>query len=71
MYYKCTCGKEWSGVRMAHCPTCHETFSIVPNFDRHRKNGKCVDPKEVQLRQNDRGTWVGLDERDATEWLHR
>ena len=28
----------------SHCGACHETFSTVRNFDRHRVNFQCVDP---------------------------
>lgn len=38
----CRCGKHWSSLVWAHCSVCHETFSRVRNFDRHRKNGVCT-----------------------------
>jgi hypothetical protein len=33
----CGCGAAWTGLGMAHCTVCHETFSTVSNFDRHRQ----------------------------------
>lgn len=69
----CRCGRQWTGLSQAHCPTCHEHFSSVPNFDRHRPgSGGCKHPSEVTKRngepafrasQNRLGiTWVGGDE---------
>lgn len=54
------CTKRWWGLAMAHCPTCHETFSTVGNFDAHRKDGKCHNPARVKPAQrlDDRGVWV-------------
>lgn len=63
------CDNTWTGMAMAHCPTCHNTFSTVGNFDRHRKDGKCITPKKAGLVQNKRGTWRMPGERDlAEEW---
>lgn len=31
----------------AHCATCHRTFGGVTGFDRHRRNGACIDPATV------------------------
>lgn len=28
----------------AHCGACHRTFGGVSGFDRHRVEGRCVDP---------------------------
>ena len=30
------CGAEWSGLKIEHCPACHETFSGTTSGDRHR-----------------------------------
>lgn len=41
----------WTGSRPCHCSACHETFSGVELFDRHRdrrgEHGHCRDPKTV------------------------
>lgn len=43
------CGARWSGLSTAHCARCHRTFGGVSSFDRHRKDGACVDPADVGL----------------------
>lgn len=43
------CTNAWGGTAMAHCPTCHETFSGITGFDRHRSNGRCRKPGSVGL----------------------
>jgi hypothetical protein len=49
----CNCGRTWTGLSQAHCSGdasgngCHEHFSSVRAFDRHRKTGRCVHPSEV------------------------
>jgi hypothetical protein len=45
----CRCGARWTGLSRAHCAACHDTFTTVTNFDRHRRNGRCVDPASVGL----------------------
>jgi hypothetical protein len=64
----CRCGREWSGLAQAHCPTCHEHFGSVQGFDRHRRSGQCQDPAGITARTGRRvlrsaegpfgGTWV-------------
>lgn len=61
------CTARWTGMSMAHCPSCHGTFSTVSNFDVHRSGGKCVAPSSLGLRQNSRGTWLREGERDISE----
>lgn len=48
------CGKTWTGLRRAHCPTCHQTFNSDSAADKHRvgKHGPdrhCVDPATAGL----------------------
>lgn len=70
----CRCGRQWTGLAQAHCPTCHRHFSTVANFDRHRPGTKgCQDPATLTRRngnpvfkptENAYGTtWVGWGER--------
>lgn len=40
----------------AHCPTCHATFGGVTAFDRHRRDGRCVDPRALGMVRRD-GVW--------------
>jgi hypothetical protein len=39
----------WSGLAAAHC-ACRETFTSTSGFDRHRRNGRCLDPKTLKHR---------------------
>jgi hypothetical protein len=47
------CAAQWSGLERAHCSACHETFSSVTAFTRHRQptrtRGRCLSPLEVGL----------------------
>ncbi len=51
------CGQVWTGHTACHCPTCHETFSSVDTFDRHRMDFVCRDPAERGLIRDSRGFW--------------
>lgn len=71
------CPKTWTGLTIAHCGACHETFSSITHFDAHRsqygQRGRCLDPKgltrtrrgedtgEPLLRLNKHDVWVGVD----------
>lgn len=61
------CPARWWGARIAHCSSCHETFSTVTAFDAHRvgpDNARRCDTAAAdrnglpKLRQTDAGTWV-------------
>jgi hypothetical protein len=49
------CPATWRGLRMAHCSSCHVTFSSPGGFDRHRSAGCCVLPQSLGMRQLHRG----------------
>ncbi len=63
------CDRRWNSTSEAHCGTCCRHFSTVANFDRHRVDGRCVDPASLTdrhgqplLRPVERPggpTWVG------------
>ncbi|MFD9734373.1 hypothetical protein [Umezawaea sp. NPDC059074] len=67
------CSTIWTGSVMCHCSArdCHRTFSSPKTFDRHRRGGQCQDPATLTqgkdgkpaMRQNDRGVWVGANEK--------
>jgi hypothetical protein len=42
----------------AHCGAvgCHRTFGGVSGFDRHRRNGECLDPAELGMVERG-GVW--------------
>lgn len=48
--WNCRCGRQWSGLREAHCMACHKHFSTPANFDAHRPHGACVDPLSVNCK---------------------
>ena len=65
------CGKTWTqrGERTSHCGGCHETFGTLSDFDKHRREGKCLPPAE-HLTQDDEGVWCtseGLASREVLQ----
>lgn len=66
------CDIKLGATRVCHCAACCETFSVLVHFDRHRRNGQCLDPSTIRtqegqplLRLDKRGYWVGYSE---DEW---
>lgn len=65
------CNLRWGGLKTAHCAACHETFTTVSTFDKHRAGSHasgtrhCLPPAEVGLVEAGRaypcwaqaGTW--------------
>lgn len=55
--WTCHCGRQWTGLREAHCTQCHRHFASARSFDGHRsyanKRDKedvvCVDPLSVRI----------------------
>ena len=43
------CGKSWTGHSRCHCTACHESFSSVSAFDRHRIDFACRPPGDPGL----------------------
>lgn len=70
----CNCGRTWTGLSQAHCTICHEHFSTVANFDRHKPSRSgCMNPSTIVNRRTGKpvlklspgplgGTWVGYGE---------
>lgn len=55
----CTrCGARANGRAYAHCAKCHETFSGVTGFDRHRRGGECLDPATIGMIRTTRFGWT-------------
>lgn len=69
MAHVCRCGSSWGGLRTAHCGACHETFTTVGNFDKHRRNGKCAAPTKVGLVADANGRWTAAGAND--EWWQK
>lgn len=51
-----TCRKP--SENQAHCAVCACTFGVVSSFDRHRKNGWCINPEELGMHVNKNGVWT-------------
>ena len=54
------CGATWSGLAMAHCVVCHETFTTNGTADRHWIKGRHVHPADLpagRLVKRDDGIW--------------
>ena len=43
------CKRWWTGAERSHCGGCHELFSSLTAFDRHRRGGRCLPPESVGL----------------------
>lgn len=43
------CGRWWTGAERSHCGGCHQTFTGMSAFERHRKGLRCNDPASVGL----------------------
>lgn len=43
-----------AGSAMAQCSNCQRIFTSVSGFDRHRRDGKCLDPARTGLVQRER-----------------
>lgn len=50
------CGKDWTGHSRCHCGACHENFTSVSAFDKHRKDFGCLEPSSRGLVLRD-GYW--------------
>lgn len=66
MTHKCsaTCTQGWSPGRRCHCMVCGENFTVVANFDKHRKDGQCLPPESIGMVLNERGIWAKPGERE-------
>ncbi len=56
------CGARWVGVERAHCcrrtAGCGHVFDDVVLWDRHRRDGRCLDPRTLDLIPTTDGTWL-------------
>ena len=67
------CGGHWwqSGNRTGHCSACHRNFDGISAFDRHRRDGQCLDP--ATLTHADELVYASRNgthdaDRDVTYW---
>lgn len=42
------CDAWWTGLKTAHCPACHETFTTTSAFDKHRTGEHHNDTRHCQ-----------------------
>lgn len=42
-------GCEVPTPAQCHCTVCHNTFGTVSSFDKHRRNGECINPLRIGL----------------------
>lgn len=53
---RCRKGCEWTGRGACHCSACHQTFTGLTAFDKHRAgvgDGPCRTPDSIGLVHND------------------
>jgi hypothetical protein len=50
------CHVRWGGLKTAHCAACHQTFTAITAFDKHRSGShsedtrRCLDPRTRKAR---------------------
>lgn len=64
-----SCGEMWTGLDRCHCTDCHETFNSTSAFDRHRRGGTCLSPREAGLSRTQRGYWARPATPERTQQL--
>lgn len=65
---RCEPGCDAPVGAQCHCTVCHRTFSAITNFDRHRRDGWCLDPGSVGLVVTARGVWKMPPDPDRPSW---
>ncbi len=63
------CGVEWAGADRAHCCRrtggCGHVFDDAGLWDQHRRNGRCLDPRSIDLVLTTNGLWLRTLESEA------
>lgn len=69
------CPARWGGTKTAHCSGCHQTFTAMGAFDKHRVGDHaagtrtCANPASVGLvRTSSRGYPCWASPGDDSEW---
>lgn len=52
------CKEKWTGNNRCHCSGCHRTFNSVGAFDRHRRDGGCLDPIDLGMEMSPESIWA-------------
>jgi hypothetical protein len=65
------CGAQWSGLRIEHCASCHQTFSGTSTGDAHRVGPhepselrRCLSPDELRAL----GLWATTNPYGTEVW---
>lgn len=53
----CTHPAPTPGTKLCLCTVCHEVFGTPRNFDRHRRDGWCLDPAASGMGLSKFGVW--------------
>lgn len=53
----CTRACHRPSPTQAHCTSCHRTFGGAAGFDKHRRDGRCLDPAGLGMTPDWRGVW--------------
>lgn len=53
------CTAQWTGTSACHCSGCHQTFTCLSAFDRHRLRNQCEDPPTRNLARVHKRHWSG------------
>lgn len=61
----CSCGAQWTGRKIEHCPACHETFTSTAAGDAHRVGDHAIRTGP------DRRRCLTVAEMDASKKVHR
>lgn len=69
------CDADWGqATKVCHCAACHETFTTVANFDRHRdrrgEHGSCKNPAKAGLVLSGRAYLSWMSPGDANSEVH-
>ena len=58
MGYCSKCHERWPGTARAHFTGCHKTFRSAGGFDKHRKDFACLDPANIGMEMDEKGSWL-------------
>ncbi|QDH93544.1 hypothetical protein SEA_VERITY_58 [Gordonia phage Verity] len=56
--HTCRCGARWAALGVCHCTGCHQTFTALTPFDRHRRAGECLNPADIGLVEHQRAGYT-------------
>lgn len=65
------CGKWWTGAERSHCGGCHEMFSSLTAFEKHRRGLRYNDPAGIGLEPREKpfGVLWGHPAPESRSWV--